>query len=202
MLTRSHKSSGDDRGREVAAAQLATMTGGTPAQQQAQSMTRVAAPAPPPPQPVQVPVQQWEVRGAFRESGKEAVLVIEAATQAGAESEAVQNGLLVETCRPVQPTPPPVPPPPQPLGYVGPVQPAVYMPPVVTERTSKKFKWQMLAGFLVCVFGIFSGCLFAPLAASVRPELGGVMLVVGAICFIGGLGWAMVAKFGAWWHHG
>jgi hypothetical protein len=128
------------------------------------------------------------VRGAFRDSGEEAVLLIAAATQAQAEHDAVQKGMLVESCWPAHSQPAPT---------------ALPLPtPVTVERTSKRFKWQMLAGFLVAVFGICTGCLFAPVAASIRPGFGLAALVVGGLCFVGGLGWALSAKFLAWWHHG
>jgi hypothetical protein len=158
------------------------------------------------------PVPQWEVRGAFRESGKEAVLMISAPTQSAAEYEATQNGLLVESCWPARvPASPPQAAPvgPLPLGYAQPWPPPPPpmpfgrpTPHVLIERTAKKFKWQLLVSFLLAIFGLFSGCLFAPLAARISPQLGLFVLILGIGCLVGGLIWGTVVKWTAWWHHG
>ncbi len=140
------------------------------------------------------PIQQWEVRGAFRDSGKEAVLRINARTQSAAEHEAMQSGLLVESCWPAGSPVTGVPN--QSLNHAVPVAPVVAAA-VLIEQTSKQFKWQMLAGFLLAMVGLFGGCLFAPLVLAISPPLGVIVGVLGVLCFIGGFIWAMVAKFGA-----
>lgn len=61
-------------------------------------------------------------------------------------------------------------------------------PVVPIEQTGKHYKGQMLAaGALACV-GVV-------IAASSSPAIG--MLMV-----LGGFVWFLVARFGAWWHHG
>lgn len=203
-----------DRERELqeAADRLAMMAGNAPVPQPVKPQP-TTAPAVAPKPPLQVKMQQWEVRGAFRESGKEAALIIEAQTQAAAEYEAVKNGLLVESCWPVrqQVAPPMMPPPPMmqgphPLPYGQPIPHAVPIAPpvshIVTERTAKRFKWQLLAAFGLCLFGMFSSCILTSIAASVSPKLGAPFLIFGVTCFVGGLVWGSVVKWMAWWHHG
>jgi hypothetical protein len=152
-------------------------------------------------------MQTWEVRGAFRDSGRDAVLTITAATQSAAEYEASQHGLLVESCWPVPPTAAvaEVPAGQMSLSYASPpplqgIQQR--QTPLVIEMTSKRFKWQMLAALGVMLVGILSSCIVAPIATAITTELGIVIFVLGLLCFIGGGVWGFAARLFAWWHHG
>lgn len=62
------------------------------------------------------------------------------------------------------------------------------MKPTVTEQTSKKYKGRMLAGGLACCVGVVM-------------MIGGYS-ATGALAFLGGLVWYLIARGSAWWNHG
>ena len=74
--------------------------------------------------------------------------------------------------------------------------------PVVIEKTSKRYKQQMLNGIYLSVGSIVVMFLIGVVSqGSDNPIVG----IVGALCllgFVGGIGWVLVARISAWWHHG
>lgn len=63
--------------------------------------------------------------------------------------------------------------------------------PVVIERTSKKYKKQMVMSLMIFVAGFFMGAF----QNSITDTVGGFMIVIGLIAFV-------TSVVEAWWHHG
>jgi uncharacterized membrane protein YvbJ len=63
-------------------------------------------------------------------------------------------------------------------------------PVITTQATSKKFKGQQLLAAVLCCLGL------------IIQMVGGADTYWGAIVLLVGLVWFIVARVGAWWHHG
>lgn len=83
--------------------------------------------------------------------------------------------------------PPPIYYPPPPFGY--------WPQPVVTEKTSKVWKAQMLGGIALIGFG-----LLLMMGSCVGGN--GYSLGVSVLLTLGGFVWFLVGVLGGWWNHG
>jgi hypothetical protein len=142
---------------------------------------------------------KWEVRGADRQSGAEYVEIIDADNEEQAKRRANRLGLLVESLRPLDPNDSVARD--QSTAASQPV--AVYLVPssapsqiVLTERTSKEWKGQIVAAFCLCVLS-FVACILGCAGISPFPTA-----IIGVILLVGGFSWLVTAIALAWWFHG
>lgn len=118
----------------------------------------------------------WLVRGAMRETGVPVEIVVQAADPAQAQGIAHSKGLLVRDITQASAA----------VGRPG-------GPPMLIEKTSKKFKGPILVSALVVIASV-PACM----VGVNDPAIGGA----GVLMFWGGLLMFIVFRAVAWWHHG
>jgi hypothetical protein len=73
--------------------------------------------------------------------------------------------------------------------------------PMLIEQTSKTFKAHMLVGAGIAIVGVFMMCGGAG-ATDPHSRDPNPFPFIGLLMLLLGLLWFMIAKVGAWWHHG
>lgn len=72
---------------------------------------------------------------------------------------------------------------------------------ITIEKTSQKYKIQMIASIALMLLSMISCIIFFPSLKSSNNNISGPMQV-GALMFWAGLIWFIVVRILAWWHHG
>ncbi|MBL0920728.1 MAG: hypothetical protein IBJ10_01225 [Phycisphaerales bacterium] len=119
----------------------------------------------------------WLVRGAMRDTGVPVEIVVAAADPTQAQGIAHSKGLLVRDITQASAA----------VGRVG-------GPPMLIEKTAKKWKKTMLWGVVMTVASV-------PMCTGATGS-GGAEVVGGVLLFWSGLAVFIGARIAAWWHHG
>jgi len=135
---------------------------------------------------------RWRIIGASRYNLDDTEIVVEAGTKTAAEGQARQCGVLVEKIERASDNTPTT----SPLSSS--LRPAIDVHvkqdrPILTERTSKRFK----KGMLVCGLLAIGGCTMIMASAADGPQM-----ILGGLLFWGGVLGFIVYRLSAWWHHG
>lgn len=74
--------------------------------------------------------------------------------------------------------------------------------PTVIEKTSKKWKAQIIGSAALMIFGILIILLgFNTVTDDGKTQVATVFGIIGTLVFLGGLGWYGVIRYFIWWHH-
>ncbi len=140
------------------------------------------APGPP---PLPKPIHEWRVKGALAATGVNTVLTIRAPDAESAQAIAQARGLFVAEIEQVTS---------RPMHLAG-SRPGA---PILTERTSKKWKGIMLAG-VICSLGGFASCSGYLVAGTEDTAIVGAL---GMLAVPAGIVLFLVGLIGGWWNHG